>query len=90
MADGLLGNAWTVSIPCTQGGVPTDPGAAPTLSITDPTGAVTMPTPTHAGTGSYTAVVYCPTAGVWEAVATVAYPNAGYGSAKVTWTVAGL
>lgn len=90
MTDGLIGNAWTVSGTFTQGGTLTDPGAVPSFTVTDPTGAVTTPSGSHGGTGLYSAIVYCPAAGVWECVIQVAYPNAGYGASKVTWTVAGV
>lgn len=88
MADGLVGNAWTLTITCTQGGTLTDPGAVPTVTVTDPTGVVTTPTPSHVSTGTYSTVVYCPTAGTWEAVPSVPYPTTGFGAAKIEWTVA--
>lgn len=88
MADMLVGNAAIISGVFTQGGVPTDPGAGPTFTLTDPAGIVTTPTPTHGGTGSYSVTNYCGVAGTWECVISVAYPSAGFGAAKIEWTVA--
>lgn len=85
----LVGNAAILTGAFTQNGAPTDPGATPVFTITDPTGAVTTPAPTHGGTGAYSVTIYCGSAGQWECVITVAYPSAGYGAAKVLWTVAG-
>lgn len=65
-------------------GVNTDPTSV-TLTVTSPTGAVTTPTPTHSGTGTYTADITCDEAGIWR------YQWVGTGTATDTvvgtWTV---
>lgn len=90
MADGIVGNGWLISGSFTQGGTLTDPGVTPVFTVTDPSNppVVTTPTPTHGGTGLYSATVVCNVAGTWEAVISVPSPNAGYGAAKIGWTVA--
>lgn len=46
-------------------GTPTDPTTI-TLTVTSPSGVVSSPTPTHGGTGAYTADVTCDEDGTWQ------------------------
>lgn len=64
--------------------VPTDPTTV-VLTITDPTGATTSPSPTHSGTGTYTANIACTVTGIW----TFLWEGTGTASDAVagTWTV---
>ena len=90
MADLLIGNAAVLSGAFTQNGIAADPAVAPVFTVTDPSSppVVTTPAPVHGGTGSYSVTQYCGVAGTWECVISVAYPNAGFGAAKIEWTVA--
>jgi hypothetical protein len=74
----------TVSNVFKVAGVATDPTAV-TLTITSPTGVTTTPTPSHTGTGAYSADVACGEAGTWQ------YEYVGTGTASDavagTWEV---
>lgn len=102
MADGVVGNTWTVGAVfgpgtkivsivngvMTTSGTPVDPAGAITFTVTDPLGVSTPNTISKNGSGAYTLNVYCPTPGFWECVIVAANPGAGSGADKATWTVA--